>query len=197
MKSIPELETQVLTYLEKCLNPMLVYHTPNHTKWVAQEVLKICSYERVDELTTRLIYIAALCHDAGYVEKLDNNEPYGAQYAEKLMLENGFDNEDIEFVKKLILESDPYVRCTSKESEILSDADLGYLGTSEFLEGSHKLYLEYINFGRISGDESEWLQKQIEFLHFHEYYTLFSKKYRLPVKERNLMKLQNRFEKLR
>ena len=196
MEAIQTLENYILNYLEEHLNPLLVYHSVGHTENVVQEVKQICDYEGISSTKKNLIVFAAYCHDIGFVTRIVNNEQFGAQFAEKLMRQKGNGIEEIEFVKMLILESNLSKACTSFESGILRDADLGYFGTKEFFIGSQKLYQEYVNFGRISGNESEWLEKQIEFFKTHNYYSAYSNKYRLPVKELNLLKLIKRLEEL-
>lgn len=196
MNSISDIQTFVFQHLKTNLNPELEFHGYAHTKWVADEVKRICDFENIESKRAELVYVAALCHDTGYVIRPQKNEPEGAKYARKLMRKNGYNEKEIECATQCILETDPEVKCTSHQSEILSDADLGYIGTTEFLEWSNKLYKEYLNLGIISGDEKEWLKKQIAFFKIHRYHTPFSIKHRLPQKMKNLKYLQNQLEKI-
>jgi len=196
MKTVKQLEPIVYQYLKNGLNADLIFHCVEHTRWVVREVSKICEYENIEEKRASFIYLSALCHDTGYVKMNNKNEPLGAEFAVGLMKKEGYNTDEINCVTHCILETDPDVRCSSHESEILSDADLGYIGTDGFLEWSNKLYKEYLNLGVISGNKKEWIEIQIEFFLKHKYHSDFSKKYRLPTKMKNLKKLQNQLEKL-
>ena len=196
MKSIQELENSVLSYLENNLDSRLTYHCVDHTKWVLNETQTICDFEGVDEYKKELACIAALCHEVGFVDVFDENEKYGAAFAKKLMEKQGYSASDIEIVVNAILETDPKIKNVSKISKMLSDADLGYLGTKDYFLWSERLLNEYLSYKHSNGDEKKWLKEQIEFLKIHKYYSQFSILNRKPKKEEILFQLQRQLEKL-
>ena len=140
----------------------------------------------VDHREWELLRIAALCHDVGFVNEIENNEELGAGFAAELMARHRFSQEEINFVWECILETNPDKPCSNRYSEYLNDADLGYLGTRFFSEWSEKLYDEYVHYQRISGNRKEWFSKEVAFLEKHTFHSMFSKLYRQPYKNQNL-----------
>ena len=72
-------------------------------------------------------------------------------------------------------------------SEIICDADLDYLGRTDYFIISHKLRLEWIMFDGYSEDLTKWYQAQIDFLENHQYFTDAAKNLREKGKQHNLL----------
>lgn len=71
----------------------------------------------------------------------------------------------------------------------MKDADLDYLGRSDFLNVSDTLYQELQRYkGQMTPEE--WLEKQYGFLSTHRYYTPTARKMRQVNKEKQLAELQ-------
>ena len=83
----------------------------------------------------------------------------------------------------------PNAKPVIKLQEILKDADLDYLGRSDFIQLSDSLYRELIEQkGEMS--ELDWNKKQCDFLKTHIYYTETARKMRQTNKEKQLEKLK-------
>jgi uncharacterized membrane-anchored protein YitT (DUF2179 family) len=76
----------------------------------------------------------------------------------------------------------------------LCDADLYYLGTSDYTALAEKLYQEWTNVGLIKS-RHEWLDKQIKFLHAHHYFTSSAEQNLSNVQHQNLLSLQAQLTK--
>ncbi|MFW5754120.1 MAG: guanylate cyclase, partial [Marinilabiliaceae bacterium] len=72
----------------------------------------------------------------------------------------------------------------------LKDADLDYLGRSDFIPVSQDLYKELQTFnGKMS--PHDWTQKQIHFIENHKYYTQTAKNMRQVKKKKQLEELRD------
>ncbi|PWT77674.1 MAG: hypothetical protein C5B59_03355 [Bacteroidetes bacterium] len=83
-----------------------------------------------------------------------------------------------------------------KTGEILCDADLYYLGTTDYTSYAENLYQEWLNIGLIKGRQ-EWTEKQIKFLHSHHYFTATALKKLSVTQHQNLVTLQTQEGKIK
>jgi uncharacterized membrane-anchored protein YitT (DUF2179 family) len=72
---------------------------------------------------------------------------------------------------------------------VLCDADLYYLGTSDYEKYAGRLFEEFRSQGTISS-EAEWSERQIKFLESHRYFTASAREALDSGKQRNLEALQ-------
>jgi len=189
MKGYRKLRGIILNYLKE-LPKNLTYHGYNHT----MDVLNVCNqYIRRLHLTKEersLLRIAALSHDIGFVKSYIDHEEVGAEMLELHMKELNIDPSYIAKLKKMIIATKPSNPALTKLEKIICDADLDYLGRSDFEPISKNLYKELKNLGLIKSHD-EWMELQIKFFETHEFQTPFAKKYRAPVKAKWLEKLKN------
>ncbi len=185
-----DMEEAVLNRLENELPEELTYHNMKHTVDVVTQVEIIGKGEMVEEEEMLLLKTAALFHDTGFLIDFENHEDSSIELAREVMQLYGFLDEQVEEVCQLI-------NVTRKESEprnhleaILKDADLDYLGRSDFRPVSNSLYNEFEKLtGKMSVDE--WNRKQINFISGHKYYTNTAKKLRQVKKEKQLNGLRD------
>ncbi len=185
-----DMEEAVLNRLENELPSELTYHNMKHTVDVVTQVEIIGRGEDIGEEEMLLLKTAALFHDTGFLMDFENHEDNSIELAREVMQLYGFLDEQIEEVCQLI-------NVTRKESKprnhleaILKDADLDYLGRSDFLPVSNSLYNEFEQLeGKMSVDE--WNRKQINFISGHKYYTNTAKKLRQIKKGKQLNGLRD------
>jgi hypothetical protein len=67
--------------------------------------------------------------------------------------------------------------------EIISDADLDYLGREDYPQLSKNLYEEFLYFGVVE-NQTDWLDLQIRFLEGHQFHTDWAKKNRTENKQK-------------
>jgi hypothetical protein len=65
--------------------------------------------------------------------------------------------------------------------KIICDADLDYLGRTDFFATGNRLRLELIAYNLI-GDNHDWEERQLNFLQTHQYFTDSSRQKRGPAK---------------
>ncbi|MBN1116877.1 MAG: HD domain-containing protein [Bacteroidales bacterium] len=184
-----DMEEAVLNRLENELPPDLTYHNMKHTVDVVTQAEIIGRGEEIGEEEMLLLKTAALFHDTGFLVELENHEDYSIELAREVMQLYGFLDEQIEEVCELINVTRKNAEPRNHLEAILKDADLDYLGRSDYLPVSNTLYHE---FQRLNGDMSQgaWKKKQIGFISEHKYYTKTAKELRQVKKEKQLKGLR-------
>ncbi len=187
-------ERYIMKLLEEKLDPKLHYHSIEHTRDVLNAVERLALSENVTDEGLFLLKTAASYHDAGFIEQYDKNEPIGVRMASNILPRYGYTPEHIETVKELIFVTTIPHQPKSHLEAILCDADLDYLGRSDFHEISDRLKLELREHGKINSDR-EWDQIQVKFFRLHKYFTASAKQLRESKKEANLKEILARIEK--
>ena len=192
MVNYNKLKETILGFLEEQLPEELYYHGTHHTR----DVLEVCDeYVTRDEIPTKdalLLRTGVLFHDFGFTSSFEDHEKNGALLAEKILPDFGFNKEDIEVVKSLILATRIPQNPKSQLEKIICDADLDYLGRDDFYPISHTLYKELKSLGKIDSEE-EWDQLQIRFLEAHRYHTDFAIENQQPEKEKRIAELRQKY----
>ena len=188
MKGYIKLRRKIKTILEKELPDKLFYHALHHTF----DVLHVCNEyirrDKIKDYDAKLLRIGALVHDIGFTQTYKDHEAKGQEIALELMSELHFPEEDIEIVKGLIWATKIPQSPKTYLEKIICDADLDYLGRSDFYKISDQLFAELKHRG-ILKNKKEWNKIQIDFLEKHQYHTEFARKYRQPAKEKRIAEL--------
>ena len=191
----PELCLQLLNTLNRYLPHHLTYHTINHTIDVANVCNNYIEYYKIDEANAKLIRIAAVGHDLGYIISPENHEERGinalAQLIPKIL-----NPQEITMVNGMIRATKIPQHPKTFFEEIIADADLDYLGRDDYDQLSSELLKEFQYYNLIRNEE-EWLEVQIKFLEQHSFNTSFAKEFRAPLKQEKLegLKLKRDFFK--
>lgn len=161
------------------------YHCLEHTLDVYASVIDIAEQEGVSGEGLELLKIAALYHDAGFIEKDSEHESTGCKIARQVLPGFGFQDEQVELICEMIMSTRIPQSPGNKLSRILCDADLDYLGRNDFERIGETLYEEMLTYGTLS-NRKEWNELQISFLDRHRYFTDTNKRLREPMKQRHL-----------
>jgi len=167
------------------LPPYLTYHNVPHTQYVLEKALYLGKTEGCNEEELRLISVAALYHDAGFLIKRENHEAHGCELVREELPREGFAPEEVETICGMIMATKVVQNPQNKLERILVDADLFYLGTADYFYFSGLLKKELLYFNP-SLEEEEWRKIQIDFLTAHQYFTEYGQRYLHPVKMSNL-----------
>lgn len=189
------LQDQIYSMLEQNLPSIYFYHNLKHTIDVVAQVEVIGQAEQVNDEDMYILKTAALFHDAGFMRSYKNHEHASIEIAKEILPNEGYTSEQIARICRLI-------ECTiiSEEprnllEQIIRDADLDYLGRSDYECVSRELYNEFLEMKIVKKNEYEWLQGQIKFLQEHTYYTNYSRSNRNPEKVRHIQKIQEQITK--
>ena len=183
----------ILQRLAAELSPHLTYHGIQHTKDVWSCALDICQRENVREDARLLVATAALYHDAGFLISWTDHEYYGCQLVKKVLPNFGYTTNDITSICGMIQATKIPQSPKNHLEEILCDADLDYLGRSDFYDIGQLLYQELKYLGHLN-TQMEWNQVQISFLKQHRYFTKSTQHRRGVTKELHLTKLERWLE---
>jgi TolB-like protein/HD superfamily phosphodiesterase/Flp pilus assembly protein TadD len=180
-------EQHITNLLNKEL-PAYQYHNMVHIQDVLQASLAIAKAEKLSEDDVKLLRVAALFHDAGFIHSPKNHEEKGAEIAKEILPTYGFNQQQVEIIYNMILATKLPQSPVTKLEKVLCDADLDYLGRADFYEIGGRLYQEMLEAGVVE-NEREWNIMQRTFLQSHRYHTNFSKSNREQFKQERLVEI--------
>ncbi|WP_228527573.1 HD domain-containing protein [Pararhodonellum marinum] len=185
------MKNHVLDVLDKQLPDCLTYHGKEHTL----DVLHVCNQYitrlKLKEEEAYLLRIGALVHDMGFIQSLEQHEKVGADLAGKIMADLNMAPAHIQLVKELVLATQIPQSPKTQLQRILCDADLDYLGRSDYPMISQMLFEELKGMNGVQSKE-EWQILQINFLKNHRFHTPYAQKYREPKKQQWLKLIEAR-----
>jgi predicted metal-dependent HD superfamily phosphohydrolase len=194
MQHLPEGQL-ILGKLKNDLPPYLLYHTIDHTMDVYDRALYMAKEEGIKSSDLKLLLIAALYHDAGYLKQSEDHEQISCQMVRTDLPIFNYSIDEIEKICTLIMATKIPQNPKSHLEEIIADADLDYLGRDDFFTIGDKLYLEFLELGKITTRE-QWNIIQINFLQQHHFFTTTAIKLRQTTKEKNLKILMQKSKTL-
>ncbi len=188
------LERYITSFLAKNLPANLFYHGLHHTILVEHAVEEIALAEGIRGEELFYLKTAALFNDAGFTEQYSNNEEIGAQIAERVLPNFGYNTKQIEQIKALIMATVVPQAPKNQLEKILCDADLFYLGQNHFHEIGSSLMQELMDRGFIKTEE-QWDKIQVRFLSEHVYHTDYARKVARGPKLKHLEEVKERLAK--
>lgn len=188
-KELINLEKSILNKLRKELPKHLFYHSPEHTIRVIEKAGIIAKHENVSENDFKLIKIAALFHDIGFIQSSLNHEELGCVIVRDYFNQNQLNEIELDTICGMIMATKIPQTPHNKLEEILADADLEYLGTEDFEEISGYLFKE-LKFSNPDLTEKKWNEIQINFIEKHTYFTSYGQQYLSEMKKKFLKELK-------
>jgi adenylate cyclase len=189
-----DLEEFILEKLEKGLPKNLYYHNLKHTVDVYTQVVLIGREEKLSQEELLLVQTAALLHDAGHLIDYDTHEEMGVKLAREILPDYLYTERQIEIISDLIMITKLPPKPRNLLEAIMCDADLDYLGRTDFIPVSNMLYKELHEHGRI-GTIQEWNELQIKFIEKHQYFTNTARRLRNVNKNSQLENIKRWIEK--
>ncbi len=195
---LDEVEKYAVGILSNDLPKTCSYHSMGHTKAVVAAVEEIGKASEVSDKDLQVLIIAAWFHDLGYREtKGKGHEEISAKMAKSFLEERDFGRKKTEQVIKCILATRMPQDPNGLLEEIMCDADMIHIGSSEFNEVSARLREEISKIQDEPIDDETWLTKNIDFLEGHHYFTEYAiDKYNKQKKE-NLKLVKKKLKKLK
>ncbi|MBN8578356.1 MAG: HD domain-containing protein [Cytophagales bacterium] len=185
-------EKHVQNFLQANM-PNHAYHNLGHVRDVVQAVQVIGEAEQVSADELKVLRLAAWLHDIGFVKSAKDHEAIGAEMARALLPQFHVPEDTIDVIANMILATKLPQSPSTKLESILCDADLDYLGRTDFFEIGAKLYEELKAVGAVE-TEREWNLVQRTFLQSHKYHTVFSKTHREVEKQKHLVAIQEKLQ---
>lgn len=163
----------------------LHYHNVNHILDVYDAVMRYAKLEGISAEDTELLKAAALFHDSGFIVQAEGHEEISCGFAEKHLPDFGYNQEQIEKIKGIIMATRIPQSPNNHLEQIMADADLDYLGRNDFEEISIGLFEELKAENKIT-DLNSWNKIQVSFFEKHSYFTESAKRLRNSKKQENL-----------
>ena len=187
-----EIETHVIHKLKEGLSPALTYHNVAHTLDVLTQAVSIAKEEGIrDENDFLLLKISSLYHDVGFLDTYDRHEERSCEIAMGELAGFGFAAGEIDKICGMIRATKVPQEPKTQLEEIICDADLDYLGRSDFFSIAEGLFNEFRDQKIIPGDK-HWNLLQIRFFENHKYFTSTAKRKRQGQKHVHLKVLQEK-----
>ncbi|AUC80767.1 HD domain-containing protein [Lacinutrix sp. Bg11-31] len=180
-----EIYNHVLAILNAKLPSYLTYHNTNHTLYILENAIYIAHKENVSKPDLYLLKIAALFHDTGFIYSYDTHEEKSCEIAKNELKKFNVSNEDISTICNIIRATKVPQNPKTLLENILADADLEYLATTNFKKVGDKLFEELKHF-KPQTTRKKWNATQIKFIKNHHYHTSFCKHYKEHRKQKNL-----------
>ncbi len=183
-----DLNEYVLDKLEKELPDYLQYHNLKHTIDATISIELIASGENISDKELLLLKTAALLHDIGLIYGSENYEEKSVEISKPILKKYRYSENQINEICNIILATKKPTEASSTLEQIMCDADLNYIGRSDFIKYSDMQYWELKTQNLIESYD-EWISKQIDLVENYEYYTLTAKNMRQLRKEKQIKKL--------
>ncbi len=184
-----DLEEYILNRLEKELPKHLYYHNVKHTMDVTIGVEIIGTAEGVSEDELLLLKTAALFHDMGQIVQSKGHEEISCKFARDILPRNNYSQEQIEEICNVIMATQLPPNPQTLLQRIICDADLDYLGRTDFIPVSDTLYKELSEQNFIS-NINDWNKLQVSFISNHQYFTEFAQNNREVNKQNQIERLK-------
>jgi HD superfamily phosphodiesterase len=182
MFNINNIRNHIISTLNSGLSATLTYHNINHTLDVTEQCLSIAKEEGItDAGILAQLEIASLYHDTGFLFIYNGHEAKGCEKARTELPSFGLDELWINNICKLIMATRVPQTPLNHLQKIICDADLDYLGRTDFFETGNQLRIELIAHHFIDNNH-DWEERQLDFLQSHQYFTKTSRQKRGPAK---------------
>lgn len=185
-----DLQEIILDMLEKELPSDLPYHNIKHTVDVVTEVELIGWAEGISDEDLLILKTAALFHDTGHIRSYTDHEYQSTVIAREMLPSFNYSSEQIEKTCQLILSTKLPPCPRNHLEEIICDADLDYLGRSDYIPVSNALYQE-LRKRDLVGSLEEWNKRQIDFISAHQYFTSTARKLREINKQNQVERIRS------
>ena len=187
----------VFERLQKEIDPRLTYHNIYHTKDVVFPACeRLADHEGISQEDKILVLTGALYHDIGFIKQYRKNEPISAEIASETLPGFGYDSQQIEVIRGIILSTVLPQSPTTHLDKIMCDSDLFHFGMDEFLTLSTNLWHELLAFGyKIS--ELAWFEDTLKFIQAHRYFTKSADLLVGDKKKQNIERVKKVIERLK
>ena len=184
-----DLEEFILDRLRTELPSELYYHNVNHTIDVVTRVEILGRAEKLTDEELLLVKTAALLHDTGFLFQCENHEENSKLIAREVLPKYKYSESQIECISNLIEVTKKGIEPDSLIQMVLIDADLDYLGRSDYMILASNLYREKSAL-KEEYSQNEWEKLQYEFILNHRYYTNSARRLRQVNKNVQMEKLR-------
>lgn len=197
MTILQKIEEHIFQIHKDTLSHQYTYHNFNHTLRVVNGLEEILTHETVTPHEADLLRYAAWFHDVGYINSWEGHEERGAQIAQTYLLENGVAHDDVLTVMQLIRATKLDYTPENDLECIIKDADFSHFSDDNYVETSNLLKKEIEQLCCKSFTRLEWLEQNRDvMLYKHRYYTAYTQQNWQPNKQKNLLDVLSKIDKI-
>lgn len=189
-----DMQEVILDKLEKELPEKLYYHNVKHTVDIVTEVELIGWGEGISDEEILLIKTAGLFHDVGHVVQYADHEYHGTLIAREMLPKYNYSEKQINRICDVIMSTKLPPKPKDLLQSIICDADLDYLGRSDFVPVSNTLFKELKEQNMI-GTLNDWNKLQVKFITGHQYFTKTARNLREVNKQKQIERISSLIEK--
>lgn len=188
-----DMQEVILDKLEKELPEKLYYHNVKHTVDIVTEVELIGWGEGISDEEILLIKTAGLFHDVGHVVQYADHEYHGTLIAREMLPKYNYSEKQINRICDVIMSTKLPPKPKDLLQSIICDADLDYLGRSDFVPVSNTLFKELKEQNMI-GTLNDWNKLQVKFITGHQYFTKTARNLREVNKQKQIERISSLIE---
>ncbi len=181
----------IVNKLNEELSEKLSYHGVHHTLDVLNICEELCELEGVSTYESLLIKTAALFHDCGFTQGINDHEITGCNIARKNLPSFVYSEEEIERICGMIMATKIPQSPKNILEQIICDADLDYLGRDDFYRIGDTLFVELKAYNILESRDA-WDRIQVKFLGNHSYFTATNQNRRESKKQFYLEELKKK-----
>ncbi|MCH7657052.1 MAG: HD domain-containing protein [Bacteroidetes bacterium] len=188
-----DMQEVILDKLEEELPGKLYYHNVKHTVDIVTEVELIGWGEGISDEEILLIKTAGLFHDVGHVVQYADHEYHGTLIAREMLPKYNYSEKQIDRICDVIMSTKLPPKPKDLLQSIICDADLDYLGRSDFIPVSNTLFKELKEQNMI-GTLNDWNKLQVKFITGHQYFTKTARNLREVNKQKQIERISSLIE---
>ena len=136
-----------------------------------------------------LLKTAVLFHDSGFIFSAEGHESRSCDLARENLPKYNYASVEIERICGMIMATRIPQTPQNILEQIICDADLDYLGRSDFYAIAKSLFVELNNYNIIE-EEKDWNRIQVKFIGEHSFFTATNKRRRAPQERAYLEELK-------
>jgi predicted metal-dependent HD superfamily phosphohydrolase len=189
-----KIETYVTGLFNTMGNDKLVFHNLEHTRGVVDRTKEIAGHYKLGDKEMLIVFAAAWFHDTGHLfTDATHHEEMSVEVMKKFMVEQNTGQDIIDGIERCILATRFPRNPQDRLEQIICDADMYNLGTKEFKKTNKKVKKELqLTDGEF--DEEKYLEKTLDLLKKHHFYTEYCRDLLSEQKKKNIAKLENKLE---
>ncbi|SEM64333.1 Predicted metal-dependent phosphohydrolase, HD superfamily [Chryseobacterium taichungense] len=196
MDILQKAKDYVETLFKDKLSSVYFYHNFIHTTFTVNKAEEILKNTPVSTKDQEKVLLALWFHDTGYIECAKDHEEKGAVIMKNFLQKEGYAENDIDDIAKLILATKITYEPQNLLEKIVKDADCSHFASHDYNDISDSLRKEWelTNVRCFSNDE--WNAGNLDMLkHKHRFYTDYAKQNWQPLKDKNIKKIEKKLEK--
>ena len=191
-KLYKKIEEHVTGLFDQMSDPVLIFHTFEHTENVVKRTKEIAGHYNVTEDEMLILFAAAWFHDTGHLfTDPSKHEEMSCEIMRRFMAGKVDDEKIIDQIEGCILATKFPRVPKNLLQQIICDADTYHFGTKDFKNTNKQAFKEHsLRTGET--DRSKFNEETIAMLETHQFYTNYAKQLLNERKTKNMKKLQKK-----